>query len=231
MRINKFIANNSQISRRKADELILEGKVFVNGEKVQTPGIEIDPETDKVKIDNETIELNEEKIYLALNKPAGYISTRKDEQDRKTIMELVPEGKNLKPVGRLDKDTEGLIILSNDGEFINKLTHPKFECEKEYYTIIKGTLTGEEKRKLENGIMIEGIRTSNSKIHIIKEYEKQTVLTIIIHEGRNRQIRKMFASVSHDVKYLQRIRIDKIKLGTLAKGNYRILTNNEIDVN
>lgn len=231
MRINKFIANNSQISRRKADELILEGKVFVNGEKVQTPGIEIDPETDKVKIDNETIELNEEKIYLALNKPAGYISTRKDEQDRKTIMELVPEGKNLKPVGRLDKDTEGLIILSNDGEFINKLTHPKFECEKEYYTIIKGPLTSEEKRTLEDGIMIEGIRTSNSKIHIIKEYEKQTVLTIIIHEGRNRQIRKMFASVNHDVKYLQRIRIDKIKLGTLAKGQYRILTNNEIDVN
>jgi len=231
MRINKFIANNSQISRRKADELILEGKVFVNGKKVQTPGIEIDPETDKVKIDNEIIELNEEKIYLALNKPAGYISTRKDEQDRKTIMELVPEGKNLKPVGRLDKDTEGLIILSNDGEFINKLTHPKFECEKEYYTIIKGTLTSEEKQTLENGIMIEGIRTSNSQIHIIKEYEKQTVLTIIIHEGRNRQIRKMFASVSHDVKYLQRIRIDKIKLGTLAKGKYRILTNNEIYVN
>lgn len=231
MRINKFIANNSQVSRRKADELILEGKVFVNGKKITTPGIEIDPESDNIKIEDKSIQKTDEKIYIALNKPAGYVSTRSDEQNRKTVMELIPPDKNLKPVGRLDMDTEGLLLLSNDGEFINKLTHPKFECEKEYYTIIKGFLTNEEKKDLENGIEIDKKKTSPSKIKILKQDEKQTVLTIVIHEGRNRQIRKMFAKVQHVVKYLKRVRIHQIKLGSLGKGEFRPLTKNEINVN
>lgn len=231
MRINKFISSYSYVSRRKADELILEGKIFVNGKKISKPGIDIDPQHDKVQIDNKEIREKSEKIYLALHKPGGYISTREDEKMRQTVMELIPVNQNLKPVGRLDRETEGLLLFSNDGDFINRLTHPKFECEKEYFVIAKGKLTDEEKAKLEQGVTIEKKKTSPAKIHIIKTTEKETLLTITIHEGRNRQIRKMFASVHHDVKYLQRTRIGIIKLGSLPKGKYRLLTKQEINAN
>ena len=122
MRINKFIASNSEISRRKADELILKGLVFVNGKKINKPGLSINPDKDKIKVNNKLISTNSEKIYIALNKPANYITTRNDDQNRKTVMDLIPKNKNLKPVGRLDKNTEGLLLFTNDGTFINKLT-------------------------------------------------------------------------------------------------------------
>ncbi|MEK7547862.1 MAG: pseudouridine synthase, partial [Patescibacteria group bacterium] len=137
MRINKFIALNSEFSRRKADELIEGGKVFLNGQILKELGKDIDPEKDKVTIDTnekkiQIINQKYQHVYIALNKPAGFITTRKDEHGRKTVMDLVPKNQNLKPVGRLDTATEGLLILTNDGEYINKHTHPKFECEKEY---------------------------------------------------------------------------------------------------
>lgn len=231
MRLNKFISSNSEFSRRKADELIQAGKVFINNKKNQTLGIQIDPEKDKVEINGKIITAKTEKIYLALNKPADHITTRHDEQNRKTVMDLVPKIPNLKPVGRLDKDTEGLLLFSNDGEFINKYTHPRFECKKEYFVKIAGLLSDEKKSELENGIKIDDKKTSKAKIRIIKCSKKQTTLTITIHEGRNRQIRKMFASLGHDVKYLQRIRIGKISLGPLKKGKYRKLTPREINAN
>jgi 23S rRNA pseudouridine2605 synthase len=231
MRINKFITSNTEISRRKADQLILEGKVFLNGKKIEKPGITIDPETDIIKIGGKMIHPNQQKEYFALNKPKGYIATRQDELMRKTIMELIPKGKNLKPVGRLDKDSEGLLLISNDGDFINKLTHPKFECEKEYYVKIKKEVTDEDIEKLEKGIKIEGRKTAPAKLKIKNRTENETILTITIHEGRNRQVRKMFASLGYNVKYLQRIRIGKIKLGRLEKGKYRSLTPKEINVN
>ncbi len=231
MRINKFITSNTEISRRKADKLILEGKVFLNGKKVEKPGIIINPETDTIKIEGKIIKKTEEKTYIALNKPKGYITTRQDEKNRKTVMELIPKNKNLKPVGRLDKDSEGLLLLSNDGDFINKFTHPKFECEKEYRVLIKNELKDEHIEKLEDGVKIDKKKTSDAKIKIIKREEKETTLTIIIHEGRNRQIRKMFASLGYNVKYLKRIRIGKIKLLSLPQGKYRHLTKKEINVN
>lgn len=228
MRINKFIASSTSFSRRKADELIMQGKVFLNGKRVQNLGINIDPIKDIIKISEKNINPKNKNIYLALNKPAGYVSTRSDELNRQTVMDLIPKNMNLKPVGRLDLETEGLLLFSNDGEFINRFTHPKFECEKEYFVKIKGELTIAEKQKLESGIVLDAKQTSKAKIVIIKSSEKETFLRIIIHEGRKRQIRKMFDYISHPVKYLQRIRIGKIQLGQLEKGKFRTLTQKEI---
>jgi 23S rRNA pseudouridine2605 synthase len=231
MRLNKFISSNSEFSRRKADELIEAGKVFINDEEVQEHGVQVDPDKDIVRINNTELSSNTEKVYIALNKLADYITTRSDDFKRKTVMDLVPKIPNLKPVGRLDKGTEGLLLFSNDGEFINKYTHPKFECEKEYFVKAAGLLTDSIKYKLENGVVIEGKKTSRARIRIIKKAKNQTTLTITIHEGRNRQIRKMFASVNSDVKYLQRVRIGKISLGHLKKGKFRKLTIQEINAN
>lgn len=228
IRLNKFISSNSTFSRRKADELIAEGKVFVNNKRIIELGTKIDSEKDKVMINNQIINVENEKIYLALNKPKGYITTRDDELGRETVMSLLPKIENLKPVGRLDIDTEGLLLFSNDGEFINKHTHPKFECEKTYYVIIFGELNNNEKQQLEDGIFIEGKLTSKSKIKILKKDNIATVLTIEIHEGRNRQIRKMFGYFDHNVKYLKRIKIGKILLGSLEKGKFRKLTKKEV---
>lgn len=231
MRINKFISENSQYSRRKADELIKEGKVFLNDKIITAMGVQVNPEKDKVRIGETILEPRAEKIYLALNKPAGFISTRNDEMDRKTVMDLAPNIPNLKPVGRLDKDTEGLLLISNDGEFINKLTHPKYECDKTYFVIIDSVLDAETKAKLEKGVMIERKRTSPAEIIILKGTQYETQLKIKIHEGRNRQIRKMFAIVNIPVKYLQRTQIGNIELGTLKKGQFRSLTKKEINDN
>ena len=160
-RINKFIAENSETSRRKADEFIEQGKVKVNGKTIQQMGTKIDPEKDIVEVNGKKIASNKhENLYIALHKPAGYITTRSDEFNRQTVMDLIPKERNLKAVGRLDKDTEGLLLFSNDGDFINKYTHPKFNCDKEYLAIIKGQLNNSEVRKLESGIMLEGKKTA-----------------------------------------------------------------------
>jgi len=232
MRINKFIASNSSFSRRKADELIKNKRVALNGKTVEILGVDIDPEKDIIKIDDKEISPKKtEKIYIALNKPSGFICTRAENLNRKTIMELVPPRMNLKPVGRLDRDTEGLILLTNDGEFIYKFTHPKYELEKEYFAELIGELTVNKKSTLENGVIIEGKKTAKAKISIINIEKNITTLKIIIHEGRKRQIRKMFDSVGCPVKYLQRVRIGHIILGNLKKGSFRNLTKTEINAN
>ncbi len=232
MRLNRFIAESTQFSRRKADQLIQAGKVFVNGKLVTDFSTQVDPLKDKltIKNDNSTIQrvATSKKIYLALNKPQGYITTRKDERNRKTVMDLIPKDQSLKPVGRLDKDSEGLLLFSNDGNFINHHTHPKFESEKEYSVEVEGKITDSEKRKLEKGIIIDEKITSPAKVYIVNRSEASTTVRIIIHEGRNRQIRKMFDSLGHPVKYLQRIRIGKILLGSLKIGEYRILSSSEL---
>ncbi|MDD3861548.1 MAG: pseudouridine synthase [Candidatus Gracilibacteria bacterium] len=231
MRINKFIASYSKFSRRKADELIEQGRVFLNGKKITELGIAINPEKDIVKIDNTPLNTKCEKVYFALHKPEKYLSTRSDEHGRKTIMDLLPKIPNLKPVGRLDYETEGLILASNDGEFINKHTHPAYECEKEYFVISEGLLTENEKEKLEKGIFLENKKTARAKVTIEKISPQETILKITIHEGRNRQIRKMFDSINHPVKYLKRLRIGNTILGNLKKGSYRPLTPKEINAN
>lgn len=227
MRINKFIAGNTEFSRRKADELIKSGAVIVNG-KIAEIGLEVGP-SDNITINGKPIETGKDKIYIAINKPAGYITTRNDPQGRKTIMDLLPEFKNLKPAGRLDYDSEGLLILSNDGDFINQLLHPKFICEKEYFVIVSPPLSDKNKQLLENGVMVDDKLTSKSKITILKQKSEETHLTIIITEGRKRQIKKMFKEVGSRVIYLKRLRIGKIELKSLKKGHFRHLTGKEID--
>lgn len=231
MRINKFIGTNTPFSRRKADELIAAGRVFVNNKRTMELGLDVDPDKDIVKIDGKPISVKSEKIYLALFKPKGYVSTRSDEHGRKTIMELLPQDQNLKPVGRLDYETEGLLLVSNDGEFINHHTHPKFETDKEYVAMISGVLTPDKKKLLESGIVLDGKKTHPGKITIENTTKTETFLRIVIHEGRNRQIRKMFDYIGMPVKYLKRIRIGKIHLGTIEKGKYRKLTKQELDAN
>jgi len=229
MRINKFIAGNSKYSRRQVDKLIEEGKIYVNGTKITEVGINIDTEKDKVKVNKEDIKQKAYKIYIALNKPVGYITTRNDEKNRETVMDLVKDFPDIKPAGRLDKDTEGLLLLSNDGNFIYRLTHPKHETKKTYFAITKGKLAEETKKKLEEGVEIEGKKTAPSKIKIKRRTEKETHLIITIHEGRNRQIRKMFALLNHHVKYLKRLSVGDIKLNRLKTGQYRHLTQTEIN--
>lgn len=229
MRINKFIASNSEYSRRKADELIASGAVSVNGKVTKEMGLQLDLAKDNVTINNKAIKVDNNLVYLALHKPAGYISSRSDELGRKTIMVFAPPIPNLKAVGRLDLESEGLILLSNDGDFINRFTHPKYECEKEYLVKISGALSNDEKAKLEEGVVIDNKKTSPAKIRVIKRKENETTVKIVIHEGRNRQVRKMFAKIEHPVKYLKRLRIGSIKLSSLKAGSVRKLTNKEIN--
>lgn len=228
IRLNKYLAERSGISRRKADELIASNKVSVNGKKISTLGLKINAKTDIVTVENINLEKKFVPTYFALNKPKNYICTKSDEYGRKTIMDLVPDIPNLKPAGRLDKESEGLIIISNDGDFINKQTHPRYEKEKEYYVEILGKITKEDIKKLENGIQLENKKTSPAQVKILKTDDSKTYLTIQIHEGINRQIRKMFANIGFTIQYLKRIRIGKIKLNGLKTGYYRKLNNNEI---
>ena len=230
MRINKFIALNTSFSRRKADELIKNKRVFLNNKLVENLGVDVNPEKDKITIDKKEITSSKtDLIYIALNKPSGFICSRAENLNRKTVMELIPKKMNLKPVGRLDKDTEGLILFTNDGDFIYKHTHPKYELEKEYFVIVTGDLTISKQGILENGIIIENKKTAPAKIRIEKREKISTTLKITIHEGRKRQIRKMFDYVGCPVKYLQRIRIGHLHLGTLEKGKFRNLTEQELN--
>ncbi len=232
MRLNKFIAENSKYSRRKADILIKDRLVIINGKTADSLGIQIDPEKDKIEINGEEItQHKEEKVYFALNKPMGFITTREDRHAKRTVMELLPPIDNLKPVGRLDRETEGLLLFTNDGDFILKHTHPRYECKKKYRVIIQGFLTDAEKEHLEEGVMLEGKKTYPAKIQGISRDKDETELEIEIHEGRNRQVRNMFAMFRHNVKYLQRIETGTIKLGDLKLGKFRKLTKEEINDN
>ncbi|MBU1446551.1 rRNA pseudouridine synthase, partial [Patescibacteria group bacterium] len=218
MRLQKFIAGNSSYSRRTAEDLIADCRVKVNGKTQNTPGIIIDPAKDRIEVNGVLIKDCSEKIYIALNKPAGYTSTKNDIHAEKTVMDLIPFD-DVHPVGRLDKDTTGLLLLSNDGDFTYKITHPKFEHEKEYIVHLIQELHEEDRKILENGIRIDGKQTSKCKITKTAEEENQGkntfICNVIIHEGRKRQIRRMFEEIGNKVIYLKRIRIGKIYLGNL----------------
>lgn len=219
IRLQKYIARCTPYSRRKAEELIGEGLVTVNKIVIETQGVTIDPSKDIVKLNGKTLTFNEETIYLILHKPAGYLSTKADTHERNTIMDLIPH-KNLNPVGRLDKDTEGLLLLTNDGDFAYKITHPKFEHEKEYIVHLKNPLSDSDKKKIEKGIVLDGSKTAPCVISKIQH----TKCHIIIHEGKKRQIKRMFEEIQNRVVYLKRIRIGKLLLGTLKKGAYKIIS-------
>lgn len=235
-RLQKFLANAGIASRRKCEELIKEGKIQVNGMTVTELGTKINPQKDIVKYDGKKIKENSNKIYILLNKPIGYVTTAKDQFNRDTVMDLIKCVKErVVPVGRLDMYTSGAIILSNDGEFVNKVTHPKNEIEKTYNVTVVGIITEDDVEKLKKGVEIENegttYTTKPAKVKILKIDEEKNLsrLQITIHEGKNREVRKMCESVGKKVLALHRARIGNIDVKDLALGKWRYLTQKEID--
>ena len=228
MRLQKYLATNGVASRRKAEEYILAGRVSVNGILIKELGTKVN-EKDVVEVDNKLVKGIEKKIYIMLNKPVDYITSSNDQFRRPTVLDLVKEIKTrIYPVGRLDYDTSGLIILTNDGEFTFKLTHPKHETRKVYIAEIEGTPDEEDISKIKTGIDIEGSVTSPAGFEIIERKTTTSIVKISIHEGRNRQIRKMCGAIHHPVKRLERVSIGDVVLGDLPVGRWRYLSEDEI---
>lgn len=230
-RLQKFLANAGIASRRKCEELILDGKIEVNGLVVTELGTKVS-EKDIVKYNGEIVKPEEEKVYILLNKPIGYVTTAKDQFNRDTVLDLVKVNKRIVPVGRLDMYTSGALILTNDGEFVNMLTHPRNEVNKTYNVTLKGFVENEDIQKLQNGVEIdEGYITKPAKVKILKidEEKKISRIQITIHEGRNRQVRKMCETINKKVLALHRSSIENIDLKNLKIGEWRYLTNKEID--
>lgn len=231
MRINKYIASCGIASRRKAEELINDGRISVNGKIITELSFQVDEVKDIVEIDGEKIGLNEKEVYIVLNKPEGYITTVKDQFDRPSVLDLITDIKErIYPVGRLDYETSGLLLLTNDGDLTYKLTHPKHEIDKTYMAIVKGVPTNEEIENFEKGLYIEDYKTAPAKFKIVKinEEKNYSICQIKIHEGRNRQVRKMCRAINHPVLRLRRVAMGKITLKETEVGSYRHLTNDEI---
>jgi 23S rRNA pseudouridine2605 synthase len=232
IRLQKFLADNGIASRRKCEELILQGKVRVNGEQINTLGMKINPNKDIVEYNRKEIKNSKkEYTYILLNKPIDYVTTVKDQFNRKTVLDLVKTNKRLVPVGRLDMYTSGAIILTDDGDFIYKVTHPKHEIEKTYNVTVVGIVTKEDVKKLENGVDIGHFITNKAHVKILKTDEEKNIsrLQITIHEGKNRQIRRMCESIGKKVLSLHRARIGNISVKDLKLGTWRYLRKSEID--
>lgn len=227
-RLQKYMARCGIASRRKCEELILGGNVKVNGNIIKELGTKVVEGRDSVEYNNKEIKPEENKVYFALNKPEGYISSVKDEKNRQTVIDLINVNERIYPIGRLDYDSSGLLILTNDGEIYNKIIHPRVELTKKYIAIVEGIFTEQELEKFKSGIDIGGYITAPALIKIININGGQSTVEIGIHEGKNRQIRRMCSALNHNVIALKRISIGEIKLGDLKKGEYRGLTNSEL---
>ena len=231
MRLEKYIATSGIASRRAVKKRIQAGSVTVNGEPVLVPGHPINVETDAVEFDGKPVEPLTEHIYLMLNKPAGYLTTRSDERGRPTVMNLVSDlPESLYPVGRLDLETEGLLLFTNDGDFAYRLLHPSHEIEKTYLAWVQGAPNAAAVQRLREGVTIPGGTTAPAKVKRLKASKDgaSTQFEVVIHEGKKRQVRLMFKAVGHLVIRLKRIRIGNLGLGSLPQGQYRRLTPTEI---
>ena len=229
IRLQKYLAEAGVASRRKCEELMLQGRVEVNGVQVTELGTRVNAE-DVVKVDGKPVKQEGKKIYIILNKPVGYITTAKDQFSRRTVLDLI-EGVNerIYPVGRLDYDTSGLLLLTNDGDLAYRLTHPSRETDKVYQVKINGNLNDGQIQALKSGIRLEDdFKTSAAKIKIIERSETGSVVEITIHEGKNRQVRRMFEAVGHTVLKLKRISTGPLQLGNLEEGKWRYLTQDEV---
>ena len=225
-RLQKVIANSGYCSRRKAEELIINGKVRVNGKLVYELGTKVN-ENDDITIDNKLI-TKENKEYILLYKPRGVVTTTSDDKNRKTVLDLIDTNKRIYPIGRLDYDTTGILLLTNDGELTNLLTHPKNSIDKIYVAKIKGILTGLEIKQLEKGVIIDGNKTAPCKVKVRKKDKEHSFVQIIIHEGKNHQVKKMFEAVNHEVVKLKREKIAFLDLKGLKPGEYRYLSIKEV---
>ena len=235
-RLQKLLSLAGVASRRASEELILQGRVEVNGETVRTLGTKADPATDTIKVDGRRLRFDIRPRYIVLNKPKGVVTTRNDPQRRRTVIDLLKGVREyVYPVGRLDYDSEGLLLLTSDGDLAAKLTHPRHEVERVYEAAVVGTPADEALEKLRRGVFLDGARTAPAEVRRLgaagkgKARQQLTTLAITLREGRNRQVRRMFASIGHPVRKLTRVRMGPIKLGDLRPGHYRDLTAAEVE--
>ena len=228
-RLQKVIAQTGYCSRRKAEELIKSGKVEVNGKVITEMGVKVNFDDD-ITIEGNGLNLKEDKVYYIMNKPRGIITSTSDEKSRKTVVDLIEETKRIYPVGRLDYDTTGVLLLTNDGELTNLLIHPKNNIEKLYIAKIKGIPTKEELLKLSRGVVIDGRKTSKSKVKLKKINKKNNVsiVEVVIHEGRNHQVKKMFEAIGYEVIKLKREKFAFLDVNDLKSGEYRELSIKEV---
>lgn len=228
-RLQKYMASCGVASRRKCEEIILSGKVIVNGVKIVELGTKVNPDIDTVKYDGKIITKEEEKVYIMLNKPEGYITSVSDEKGRDTVIDIIKTQYRIFPVGRLDYDSSGLLLLTNDGDIYNKIIHPRVELNKKYIAVIEGEFTKEEETKFRNGVNIGDYTTAPAEIKTISTEIGRSTVEIIIHEGKNRQVRRMCAVFNHNVIALKRVQVGALKLGYLKRGEYRELTKEELE--
>jgi pseudouridine synthase len=226
-RLHKFLSQAGVASRRKCEELIAAGRVKVNGETVSLAGSKVDPEHDRVEVDGKPVALPKRHVYWLLNKPAGYVSTVRDPQGRPTVLDLVSQAERLYPVGRLDLDSEGLLLLTDDGELTQRLTHPSYEHEKEYEVLVEGRPTQNALQRLRAGVELEDGLTSAADVAVLRTDAGRTWLRLVIHEGRKRQLRRMCDAVGHPVQRVIRVRMGPLTLGDLRPGQHRPLTAQE----
>lgn len=229
-RLQKYLAECGVASRRKCEELILQGKVKVNNQIVTELGVKVNPEKDIVKFEDKEVKPTSKMVYILLNKPIGYVTTADDQFGRDTVLDLVKVKERIVPVGRLDMYTSGALILTNDGDFVYKVTHPKHEIEKTYTVTVKGIIKNEEVEQLRKGVKIDDYITKPAKVKILKTDIEKNIsrLEIVIHEGKNRQVRKMCESVGRKVLALHRSKIGKIGVKDIELGKWRYLKDKEI---
>jgi len=230
IRLNKFLAQAGVASRREVDKMIAEGRIKVNGQVIQMLGYKIDDEKDKVEVEGKRVEREERMIYLMINKPPGYLVTFKDHFQRPTIQKLLPPLKRrVFPVGRLDYDSSGLLLLMNDGELAYRLAHPRFRVPKAYLVEVKGDPDPSKLSRLEKGIYLDGKKTAPAKIDRLVGSPKKRLIKIEIYEGRKREVKRMFRAIGHRVLQLKRVSFGGLRLGRLKTGGWRFLTRKEID--
>lgn len=229
IRLNKYLAQQGITSRRKIDDFLKTENVTVNGQRVLEPGERINPEKDEIKISGKKVGEKPEFIYIALNKPKGVVSTVSDEFARKTVLDLVTTKERVYPVGRLDRDSSGLILLTNDGELTNRLTHPRFHVPRTYEVVVSGNLNEDKLRALRNGVTLKEGKTLPAEVKALRQNPKGGVLEIAINEGKNRQIRRMCGVLDLQVLALKRIAIGSVRLSDLEAGKTRELTLEEVE--
>lgn len=223
-RLQKILARAGICSRRKAEEYIGDGRVAVDGKVVTQPGLKVDPELVSITVDGRPVQ-GEEKIYILLNKPPGYVTTMSDPQGRPIVTDLLPGVKHrVFPVGRLDLESEGALILTNDGALANRILHPSFEVNKTYKATVRGIPGKGKLQRLARGIMLDGRKTWPAQLRVLHRKKGEATIEVIIHEGKKRQVRKMFQAIGHPVLRLQRTAYGGLKLGSLEQGKYRFLT-------
>lgn len=234
MRLQKALARAGVASRRASEQLILQGRVQVNGQVVTEMGVQVDPDHDQIAVDGRRVDIGPQRRYLKLYKPAGYLSVLRDDRGRPALGDLVPDAQGLHPAGRLDWDSEGLVLLTDDGALTQRLTHPRFEHAKEYLVLVRGVPDKRALRALARGIELEDGRTAPAEVQPLVETPwgpappGQAWLRVVLHEGRKRQLRRMCMAVGHPVQRLIRVRIGTLQLGDLPAGAYRALTPGEL---